>query len=634
MANFQPALHELVTCVSAPSFALYPRDGQLTGEGVEGVFVTDRRILSSSIASIDAGPLVCLFREVIGADCARFVYTAGLRRDSSALSDEPKVLVDRRVEVHAAGASETFTLEAFGMSTTALRFSLALAGDLAELSRVRSGVPIVPGPASLADGAVQWRAEDGTRVTAVARPEASEVTPAQLIWEVELTPGRQTTLTVEYQVHDDPTPPVAVGVSRDLASWAEPGFEGNASGQALLDQSLADLRGLLLADAQNPRDVFLGAGSPWYLTLFGRDSLWAARLLLPLGTDLALGTLRTLARRQGKKVDPISQEQPGKILHELRRAPVSISDGRSGHRLQLPALYYGTVDATCLWVILLHDAWRAGLVDGQVEPLVDRAEQALRWMRDYGVGSSGFLEYVDSTGTGLANQGWKDSTDAVRFANGSRAEPPVALCEVQAYAYEAAIGGAALLRAFNRPGSEEWVAWADALAQRFRSRFWVDHPGGAFPAIALDARGRPADTLTSNIGHLLGTGLLDAHESTLVADRLGEADMDSGFGLRTLSASAMAYDPLSYHCGSVWAHDTAIAVRGLLIDGHRATATTLAQGLIRAATHFDNRMPELYGGQAMPPGRAPIPYATSCRPQAWSAAAVVHILLTMPELTR
>jgi glycogen debranching enzyme len=634
VANLQPALHDLLTCVSAPAFALYPRDGQLTGQGVEGVFVTDRRILSSSLAAIDAGPLVCLLREVIGADTARFLYTADLPRDSTVVSDEPKIVLDRRVEVDPGGARESFTLETFGTRTTPIRFSLTLASDLSELRRVRSGASIAIQPASVEGAALQWRAGDGLRVVAVPTPDASEVTSTQLIWAGELQPGQRKTFTVDYRVRDDPTPPVTVGVPRDMAMWPEPTFEAAGDRQALLDQSRADLRGLLLADAQDPGDVFLGAGSPWYLTLFGRDSLWAARLLLPSGTDLALGTLRTLLRRQGQKVDPSSQEQPGKMLHELSRVPLTISDGRSPHRLELPALYYGTVDATCLWVILLHDAWRAGLADDQVESLIDGAERALSWMRDYGVGTSGFLEYIDSTGTGLANQGWKDSADAIRFADGTRAEAPVALCEVQAYAYEAAIGGAALLQAFGRRGSEEWIAWADALAHRFRSRFWVDHPGGAFPAIGLDANGRPADTLTSNIGHLLGTGLLDAHESALVAERLGGADMDSGFGLRTMSTREAAYDPLSYHCGSVWAHDTAIAVKGLLADGHRTTAIALAQGLIRAAKHFDNRMPELYGGQAMPPGRPPIPYATSCRPQAWSAAAVVHVLMTMPELAQ
>ena len=256
-----------------------------------------------------------------------------------------------------------------------------------------------------------------------------------------------------------------------------------------------------------PGDTFLAAGAPWFFTLFGRDSLWAARMLLPLGTDLAAGTLRVLAARQGTVTDVDSAEQPGKILHEVRAKPLSL--GEEGR--VLPPVYYGTVDATPLWVCLLHDAWRWGMPADQVEALLPAMERALAWMTDHGdADGDGFLEYVDEGGHGLANQGWKDSGDSVQWRDGTLATGPIALCEVQAYAHEAALGGAALLEAFGRPGADRWRAWAAELATRFRAAFWVQDATGRYPAIALDADKRAVDTVTSNIGHLLGTGLLDA----------------------------------------------------------------------------------------------------------------------------
>jgi glycogen debranching enzyme len=355
-------------------------------------------------------------------------------------------------------------------------------------------------------------------------------------------------------------------------------------------------------------------------------------MLLPLGTALAGGTLRALAARQGSRTDPVTGEAPGKIMHELRRPDLRPWTAGGGTGLRLPPLYYGTVDATPLWVCLLHDAWRWGMAEDEVAALLPHAEAALGWLADGGApdGSApdggGFVEYLDPTGHGLANQGWKDSADAVRFADGSRAAPPVALCEVQGYAYEAARHGADLLEAFGRPGAYRWRQWAADLAGAFRERFWVDAPAGRYPALALDGAKRPADVVTSNIGHLLGTGLLDRAESALVARRLVAADLDSGYGLRTMSAAEVAYAPLSYHCGSVWPHDTAIVLLGLSRAGYGDLAGPLIEGLLRAGAAFDYRLPELYAGDGREQVPRPVPYPAACRPQAWSAAAAVALL--------
>jgi glycogen debranching enzyme len=245
---------------------------------------------------------------------------------------------------------------------------------------------------------------------------------------------------------------------------------------------------------------------------------------------------------------------------------------------------------------------------------------------------SGFLRYTDRSGHGLANQGWKDSHDSVQFADGTLATGPVALAEVQAYGYAAARCGAALLDAFDEPGAAGWRQWAEQLSDRFRDRFWISDPAGDFPALALDGGGRPVDALASNAGHMLGTGLLNKDESALVAGRLGSPALSSGFGLRTLAGSAAGFNPLSYHLGSVWTHDTAIAISGLAaaaadgVAGAAEAANTLITGLLAAAPGFDYRLPELFGGSAREPDRRPTPYPASCRPQAWAAASAVAIL--------
>jgi glycogen debranching enzyme len=384
----------------------------------------------------------------------------------------------------------------------------------------------------------------------------------------------------------------------------------------LVEQSLDDLAALRLTDGP---DTFLGAGVPWYLTLFGRDSLWAARMLLPLGTDLAIGTLRVLARRQGTRVDPATGEAPGKIMHELRRAASALDSAD-----RLPAAYYGTIDATLLWISLLHDAWRWGHPAADIEALLPHMEATLGWLDEHAdPDDDGFVEYLDISGRGLANQGWKDSGDAVRFADGRPADPPIALAEVQGYAYRAAMDGAALLDAFGRGGGDRWRAYAEALADRFRARFWVAR---GHPALALDRDKRPVDSLTSNIGHLLGTGLLTASEEKAVAAALAAEPMSGGYGLRTMSAADRGFAPLSYHCGSVWTHDTAIVAAGLARSGFGTEAATLIDGLLAAGEAFDFRLPELHAGYARSEMCRPMPYPAACRPQAWSAASAVLIL--------
>ena len=621
----QPYLHELVTVVAAPGLALSDADGQLTGAGATGVYLADRRVLSRLVVGVDGREPAKVRGQSLDTRTARFV---GVVRHLGDPGPDPTVFVERARTISPRGLRETIRLVSRAREPLTCTVNLELDADLADIAEVKSGRPTATPPCRPElDGAgtVRWPMADGIAVIATLSPEPDETRaapPSQVLagWDVALPARGRWEATVEVTATAPGGPPAAAPPSRELW-WAPAVSAGDHRLPALVERSVADLAGLLAADPVATDDHYLTAGAPWYLTLFGRDSLWAARMALPLGTDLAAGTLRTLARRQGTRTDPSTEEEPGKILHEVRVGPAG------------PERYYGTVDATPLWISLLHDAWRWGLADADVAELLPNLEAALGWLRE--ATGDGFVRYVDNAGV-LSNQGWKDSFDSIQFSDGRLAEPPIALCEVQAYAFAAAMEGATLLDAFGRPGGDGWRHWAAGLRDRFRSAFWVEDRLGRYPAIALDGDGRRVDSVTSNIGHLLGTGFLDQAETAAVIRRLAAPDMDSGFGLRTMSSRSAGFNPLSYHGGSVWSHDTAIALRGLAAVGTgdaAPLATSLVRGLLAAAPAFDFRLPELYGGESAGGGRRPLAYPAACRPQAWSAGAALVVLTATLGLT-
>jgi hypothetical protein len=656
----QPFLHDLVACVQAPTQVLSGANGQIREHGVQGVLHADLRVLSRAELLVDGAEPEPIAGGPDAGSAARFTAVVRSLGDPG---QDPTVRVDRIRRVRAGAFEEEIRVVSTAAAPVGAEVTLVIAVDLAPIEEIRRGAPrrpsLLPEPGGLrwSDGSLEVRitapgavpqvggvplADAGAASDGTAQQDGNELRDGgeardgggtvRLCWRVELAGPGERVLRWRLVVRDRAAVvvgPGGVAGPGGAPEWSRP--EVTADDRrlpALLDRALDDLAGLRLATADAPGEVFLAAGVPWYLTLFGRDSLWAARMLLPLGTALAGGTLRALAARQGRGRNPDTGEAPGKILHELRRPglrPWGEPDGV--HELRLPPVYYGSIDATPLWVCLLHDAWRWGLPEAEVAALLPHAEAALGWLAaDGDADGDGFVEYIDRTGHGLANQGWKDSADSVRFADGSLAAAPVALCEVQGYAHEAARHGADLLDAFGRPGGARWRQWSAELAGAFRDRFWVDGPGGRYPALALDRDKRPADAVTSNIGHLLGTGLLDDAETALVASRVAAPDLDSGYGLRTMSAAEAAYSPLSYHCGSVWPHDTAIVLHGLARTGHGDLAAGLVEGLLAAGAAFEFRLPELYAGDGRDGSPRPVPYPAACRPQAWSAAAAVSIL--------
>src|SRR5580700_6860851 len=469
----QPWLHDLVTVLSAPTVMLSEPSGQIRdGGNAEGVLHADVRVLSLAVLTVGGTEPAPIGG---GLDGARSAWFAAVPR---ALGDDivdPTVQVVRERTVAPGEVSERIRVVSFADSGIDTELVLTVAADLARLGEVKAARAGHPVPMTAGRDGLSWG--DGELAVTLSAPGAElagdraagdrAAGVATVRWPVRLDGRGASVLSWRLTVTDPAASVIAApgGAPRRARVTAD-----DPRLPELVGRSLADVAALRMAVPGRPGDVFLAAGAPWYFTLFGRDSIWAARLLLPFGWQLAAGTLRALAAFQGTKLDRETAEAPGKIPHELRRGG---------------SLYYGTIDATPLWIGLLRDAWRWGMPDDEVRALLPALQAALEWIARYGDSDGdGLLEYVDESGHGLSNQGWKDSGDSVRFADGHIAEPPVALCEVQGYAYEAAMAGAELLTAFGEPGAGRWQAWAAGLAEAFRASFWL--PAG-YPALALDA---------------------------------------------------------------------------------------------------------------------------------------------------
>lgn len=643
----QPWLHRLAIAVNGPATALSAEDGQIDGRGAHGLYVDDRRVLSVLRARLGERDGVGVAWSAQGAQ-AEFLSSA---RHLGNEGPDPTVELHRRREVGGVGMTEVFTVTSRADHPLDTELLLELGGDGADIGAVKSGTasgPLLPVDVDPGGAAMSW--SDARHTTTVrVDPGPSRVGVqaatglARVVCPLRIDPGERAQVRLTVEVSRVAPSLFDADAGADRVGWDE--VEVVADDPRLgpaVHASLDDLRHLLLTDPECRSDVFAAAGSPWYLTLFGRDSLWAARMTLPFGTELAAGTLRALARRQGTAYDEPAAEAPGRIPHEVRRA--AYEDTLQG--LRLPPVYYGSIDATPLWICLLHDAWRWGLADEVVRGLLPHLRAATRWLvEDASPDGDGLLKYLDTSGAGLANQGWKDSADAVRWRDGRIAQGPIALVEAQAYAVEAAGDAAALLEAFagkgergepGEHGDDEAEAdrgeadrlrhWAVRLRERVRDRYWVGDPSRPWLGIAVAGTGRTVDGLASNMGHVLGTGTLDAREVDRVAGWLSAEPLLSPYGVRTLARDNGGFNPIGYHTGSIWTHDTAVCAWGLSRDGRPQEAAALARALLASAEAFDLRWPELYAGEGVL-GR-PVPYPASCRPQAWAAASA-GVLVTV-----
>lgn len=621
------------TLVEGSTFCLSGTTGDILPPGLHGLFFQDTRVLSRWQLRIDGHslqPLTCNSGDP-------FTATYVCRARPRAGHADSTLLVQRR-RIVGDGLREELTLENLGQEAAGCTVTLLVEADFADLFEVKENrVSSRTGRISVSasDGIraeYRWMGQSrGVHVTADPEPDYlpnllsfQAVVPARGKWTADLhVQPIVDDLLVTAVEHAESRP------ARQLSTWREQGLVVTCARPDVtmtFQRSQEDLGSLRIYDASEPDRAAVAAGAPWYMTLFGRDSLLSSWMALPVDRRLALGTLHMLAQRQGAGSNPLTEEQPGRIMHEQRAGMAS------GPTLGARSTYYGTADASALFVMLLDEARRWGTPQDEIAELLPAADLALSWIITHGdCDQDGFVEYRRATDRGLINQGWKDSWDGINFASGRLAVAPIALCEVQAYSYGAFRARARLAEAFgDTPLAKEWHDRAATLKTAFNTSFWL--PESGYYAVALDADKRPVDSLTSNMGHCLWTGIIDEDRATAVAAQLLSPRMFNGWGIRTLAADMGAYNPISYHNGSVWPHDNAITVAGLARYGFLEQAQTVTMAILDAARAFGGRLPELFCGFDRSRFPEPVPYPTSCSPQAWAAAAPLLMLTSLLRL--
>ncbi len=414
-------------------------------------------------------------------------------------------------------------------------------------------------------------------------------------------------------------------MARGLAKWLEhaPTVECDWEAvQRIYRRCMTDLAALRFSTLTMPGRALPAAGLPWFMTIFGRDSIFTSLQALPFTAELASTTLRALAERQGTRIDDFRDEDPGRILHEMRYGEMTAFEERPH------SPYYGNADATPLYVVLLDEYERWTGDARLVRDLERTARAALSWIDEYAdLQGNGYVSYQRrNQQTGLENQCWKDSWDSISYRNGDLPGFPRATCELQGYAYDAKVRGARLAR-------EVWKdpAFADRLEKeaadlkrRFNRDFWV--ADGGYFAAALDMDGRQVDSLTSNNGHLLWSGIVEKSKARAVARHLIGPRLFSGWGVRTLAEGEARYNPIGYHVGTVWPFDNSFIAWGLRRYGFKEEAACIVAGIMAAAEVFDGRLPEAFGGYRRRSTKYPVRYPTACSPQAWSTGAPLLLL--------
>lgn len=634
----QSAIDDALVAKHGRLFLLVDDHGDVTpaGDCGLGLFHDDTRILSHYALSFTAGALALL------SSRSTEMYSVQVDlaiRDSSFGGDpwDPKNAVHVRREILLEDRmTERLALSNFLARPVELELRLSLGCDFADIFEVRGWKRDTRG--QFFEPVVEenvlcflYRGTDGSTMRSHVhfREPPDTLDAGGAGWRITLAPNE--TRALEWQIVpesalDDPPGGSARLLDhtrvaamyeewrRECAAWSTDVAEFNLA----LGQSLTDLRGLYgEVDGEN----VIYAGIPWYTTAFGRDSIITSLQALPLTPRIARDTLRYLARHQGEHEDPFTEEQPGKIMHELRR-------GELARAAEIPHLpYYGTIDATPLWLILLHETWRWTGDINLVRELLPNAIRALEWIDRYGdIDGDGFVEYHRTSPKGLVNQGWKDSGDGVPFPDGGLPEPPIALVEVQGYVYDAKLRMSQLFaRLDDIERSERLWREADRLRAAILERFWMEELGTF--ALALDGEKKQVQTATTNAGHLLWSRVPTPGQAARMAEHFMSPEMFCGWGIRTLSAAHRVFNPMSYHNGSVWPHDNAIVALGLSLTGHKEAALPVVAGLHDVSRGFQNhRLPELFCGMERGPSHAPVHYPVSCIPQAWAAGAMFMLL--------
>jgi glycogen debranching enzyme len=633
-----------ITILEGSTFCICDERGDIDGE-TQGLFAEDTRFLSLLRLTVNGAKPLLLSNGKVEYFSAAFY----LRNPIAGGLPQDAILITRHRFV-GEGMQDRIAVENQSTEPLSCELGLELGTDFADIlsvkeydfalgdpARAEPLPPSVEGSYDEEDNQFVLREADGdgNACTQVILSHRGEIQGSKVVYRLELEPRQRWELRLDIlaSIDGDSVAPRAAErrfgeemtrVRESLAAWQlrvpQIRADWDQLGRAFF-QSVSDLASLRMRRGDRAGRL-PAAGMPWFMTVFGRDTIITCLQTLLFGPELARTALEVLAELQARDYNPEVDAEPGKIVHELRT-------GKAAEKLF--RTYYGTVDATPLYLVLLSEVWRWTDDSALVRELKEPALKALRWIDDYGDrDGDGFVEYERRTPRGLENQSWKDSGDSQRFRDGSIAHSPIAPCEVQGYVYDAKLRTAELAREVwrDRALAERLEQDAEELRRAFNERFWSGDRGGYY-VLALDRDKRQVDSLCSNAGHLLWSGIVPTERVDAVVDALMGEELWSGWGVRTMSSGDAGYNPLAYHNGTVWPHDNSLIAWGLGRYARWPEAQRIIQRMLSAAAHFGYQLPEVFAGMRRSETPFPIAYPTAARPQAWAAGAPVLLLQTL-----
>jgi glycogen debranching enzyme len=620
------------------TFFYSDKNGDVDAEDAEGFFYQDVRHLSRWHVRVDGEPVEALTSRRVDYFSARVVGTP------PADGPDPAPVSVRRDRFVTEGTHEDVVLENLTDDPQSVKLELEYGCDFADVMEAqekgngagRSWQELTPRSVTL------WHERDGyRRGTALSFNRRGRVLKQRASFDVSLRPRETWKLCIDMVpiVDGKRRPPMlrcdafhehAQKMPMSLDEWLDDApqlITDNPAFERTYRQSLLDVAALRVRpDDAKIKWAMPGGGLPWFMTVFGRDSIITAYEAIHVHSELALATLQALANMQSRVWDSWRDAEPGKILHELRRG-ILAATGKIPH-----TPYYGSHDSTPLWLILLDEYERWSGNTTFVRSMEKHARAALQWLEGPAdLDGDGYIEYRKRSDSdkALDNQCWKDSSDSIKFADGRRADPPIAVCEHQGYAYDARLRAARLLREVwgDEDEAQRLEHEAARLKQRFNKDFWSAKR--RHYVLALDGEKQQVDSMTSNVGHLLWSGIVDERRAGAMARRLLSDDMFTGWGVRSMSSEDAGFNPLEYHCGTVWPHDTAIVAAGMRRYGYDEEAAELCTALLEAAEAFSNQLPEVFAGYPRDESGVPVEYPDALKPQSWAAAAPLLAIRTL-----